>query len=73
MTFSGDAENVKTRFLADPTSTLAAESANGQLVGFNFVTNWGSVGYFGPLVVHPDYWDQGIAIPVSKCSLTEFD
>jgi hypothetical protein len=61
MTFFGDADYVKTRFLADPTSTLAAESTNGQLVGFNFVINWGSVGYFGPLVVHPDYWDQGIA------------
>ena len=61
MTFSGDADYVKTRFLADPTSTLAAESTNGQLVGFNFVINWGSIGYFGPLVVHPEYWDQGIA------------
>jgi hypothetical protein len=40
---------------------LAAQSANGQLVGFNFVTNWGSVGFFGPFIVHPDYWDQGIA------------
>ena len=46
MTFYSDADTVKTRFLADPTSTLAAESANGQLVGFNFVTNWGSVGFF---------------------------
>ena len=58
MTFSGDADNVKTRFFAYSTSTLSAESADGQLVGFNFVTNWGSVGYFGPLVVHPDYWDS---------------
>ena len=27
MTFSGDADSVKKRFLADPASTLAAESA----------------------------------------------
>ena len=73
MTFSGDADNVKTRFLADPTSTLAAESANGQLVGFNFVTNWGSVGYFGPLVVHPDYWDQGVAKQLLEPTMNIFD
>jgi ribosomal protein S18 acetylase RimI-like enzyme len=73
MTFSGDADNVKTRFFADPTSTLAAESANGQLVGFNFVTNWGSVGYFGPLVVHPDYWDQGVAKQLLEPTMNVFD
>jgi hypothetical protein len=48
MTFFGDTDYVKTRFLADPASTLAAESANGELVGFNFAINWGSVVYFGP-------------------------
>jgi ribosomal protein S18 acetylase RimI-like enzyme len=73
MTFFGDSDNVKTRFLADPTSTLAAESTNGQLVGFNFVTNWGSVGYFGPLVVHPDYWDQGVAKQLLEPTMNIFD
>jgi DNA-binding MarR family transcriptional regulator len=38
MTSLGDTDNVKTRFLANPTSTLAAESANGKLVGFNILT-----------------------------------
>ena len=32
----------------------------GDLVGSNFVTHWGSVGYFGPLTVHPDFWDRGV-------------
>ena len=73
MTFSGDADYVKTRFLADPTSTLAAESTNGQLVGFNFVINWGSIGYFGPLVVHPEYWDQGIAKQLLEPTMNIFD
>jgi ribosomal protein S18 acetylase RimI-like enzyme len=73
ITFSGYANNVKTRFLADPTSTLAAESANGQLVGFNFVTNWVSVGYFGSLVVHPDYWDQGIAKQLLEQTMNFFN
>jgi GNAT superfamily N-acetyltransferase len=73
MTFSGDADFVKTRFLADPASTLAAESANGELVGFNFVINWGSVGFFGPLVVDPDYWDQGIAKQLLEPTMNIFD
>jgi GNAT superfamily N-acetyltransferase len=73
MTSFGNADYVKTRFLADPTSTLAAEFVNGQLVGFNFVTNWGSIGYFGPLVVHPDYWDQGIAKQLLEPTMNIFD
>jgi GNAT superfamily N-acetyltransferase len=73
MTFFGDADYVKTRFLANPASTLAAESANGQLVGFNFVINWGSIGFFGPLVVHPDYWDQGIAKQLLEPTINIFD
>jgi GNAT superfamily N-acetyltransferase len=33
----------------------------GVVVGSVFVGNWGSVGFFGPLTVHPDYWDRGVA------------
>jgi hypothetical protein len=28
-------------------------------VGSNFATNWGSVGFFGPLTVRPDLWNGG--------------
>jgi GNAT superfamily N-acetyltransferase len=59
-TFAGDADYVRTRWLADPTAALGAE-VNGSLVGSNFVTQWGSVGFFGPLTVHPSLWDHGIA------------
>jgi hypothetical protein len=55
MTFFGDADVVRTRFLANPAGALAAE-INGELVGSNFVTNWGSVGFFGPLSIRPDLW-----------------
>ena len=34
---------------------------NGKLAGSNFVTNWGSFGFFGPLTVFPELWDQHIA------------
>jgi GNAT superfamily N-acetyltransferase len=57
--FAGDADLVRTRWTADPAAVLAAE-LDGRLVGSNFATNWGSVGFFGPLTVAPDYWDRAI-------------
>jgi GNAT superfamily N-acetyltransferase len=58
--FFGDTDLVRTRWRADPTAAFAAE-LDGELVGSNLVTNWGSVGFFGPLTVRPDCWDRGIA------------
>src|SRR4051794_31195219 len=55
--FMGDADYVRTRWRADPATALAAE-LDGKLVGSNFVANWGSVGFFGPLSVHPDLWNR---------------
>jgi N-acetylglutamate synthase-like GNAT family acetyltransferase len=60
MSFFGDADYIGTRFRADPSLSLAAE-LDGSFVGSNFIANWGSVGIFGPLTVHPDFWDKGIA------------
>jgi GNAT superfamily N-acetyltransferase len=60
MTFGGDASYVRTRWFAHPIAAFAAE-VDGKLVGSNFVTNWGSVGLFGPLTVHPDMWGKGVA------------
>ena len=60
MAFAGDADFVRTRWLVDPAATLGAESAN-LLIGSNFLTNWGSVGFFGPLTISPDFWDKGVA------------
>lgn len=44
--FLGDASYVHHRWKANPTAAFAAE-LEGQLVGSNFATNWGSVGFFG--------------------------
>lgn len=60
MKFMGDADFVRTRFETNPEGALAAE-VNGRLVGSNFLLDWGSVGIFGPLTIHPDYWLKGIA------------
>ena len=56
----GDAGYVRTRWKADPGGALAAE-LDGCLAGSNFATNWGSVGFFGPLSIAPEYWDRAIA------------
>lgn len=58
--FGGDIDKIRTRWLADPSAAFAAE-IDGEVVASIFVTNWGSVGYFGPLTVRPDLWDLRIA------------
>jgi N-acetylglutamate synthase-like GNAT family acetyltransferase len=59
MQMFGDATFTK-RWYADPGGALAAE-ADGRLIGSNFVANWGSFGFFGPLSVLPELWERKIA------------
>jgi predicted N-acetyltransferase YhbS len=60
MQMFGDADIARTRFRADPTAALAAE-VDGKLVGANFVANWGSFGFFGPLSVDVSLWNKKVA------------
>ena len=68
--FMGDASYVRTRWKANPDAAFAAE-INNEVVGSNFATNWGSVGFFGPLTIRPDLWDRGVGKrlmePVMEC------
>jgi GNAT superfamily N-acetyltransferase len=68
--FMGDASYVRTRWNANPDAAFAAE-INNEVVGSNFGTNWGSVGFFGPLTIRPDLWDKGLGKrlmePVMEC------
>jgi GNAT superfamily N-acetyltransferase len=68
--FMGDASYVRTRWLANPTAAFGAEVA-GELVGSNFATRWGSVGFFGPLTIRPDLWNRGVGQhlmePIMEC------
>jgi ribosomal protein S18 acetylase RimI-like enzyme len=46
---------------------------DGKLVGSNFATNWGSVGFFGPLTVRPDLQERGIARALLAKTMEQFD
>jgi N-acetylglutamate synthase-like GNAT family acetyltransferase len=70
--FLGDADYVKTRWKAHPEAFFAAE-IDGELVGSNFATNWGSVGFFGPLTIRPDLWDKGIGKRLMEPIMNLFD
>ncbi len=68
----GDSEFAYARWKTDPSAAFATEVA-GELVGSVFVANWGSVGFFGPLTVHPNYWNQGIAQRLLERTMEVFD
>jgi GNAT superfamily N-acetyltransferase len=70
--FMGDADYVRTRWPVDPSAVFGAE-LSGDLVGTNFVTRWGSFGFFGPLTIRPDLWDRGIAQKLMAPTMDLFD
>ena len=70
--FLQDRDYIRTRYHADPEAALAA-TIDEQLVGTNFATNWGSVGFFGPLTVRPDFWDRGVAKRLLEPTMELFD
>src|SRR5258708_40068860 len=72
LNFMRDDDYADTRWFADPSAAFAAEVA-GELVGTNFATRWGSVGFFGPLTIRPDLWDRGIAQLLLAPTMDLFD
>jgi GNAT superfamily N-acetyltransferase len=72
MSFMGDAAYVRNRWLADPEAAFAAE-ADREIIGSNFATNWGSVGFFGPLTIRPDFWDHGVGKRLMEPIMGLFD
>jgi hypothetical protein len=60
MQFWPDRNYAYTRWRADSTTAFGAK-VDAELIATNFVTRWGTVGFFGPLTVRPDFWDRGIA------------
>jgi len=70
--FAGDQDPIHTRWRANPAGGLAA-LLDGELIGLNLLANWGSVGFFGPLTVHPDYWDRGIGQRLMTATMQQFE
>lgn len=59
--FAAGADLIGTRWRAPAGNTTFGAFDGETLVGSNFVANWGSFGFFGPLTVLPNYWGKGIA------------
>jgi ribosomal protein S18 acetylase RimI-like enzyme len=72
MQFCCDRDYVRSRWKADPAAAFAAE-VDGRLVGSNFANSWGTVGFFGPLTVHPEFWDRRIASRLLEPVMQLFD
>jgi GNAT superfamily N-acetyltransferase len=70
--FWADRDLVYGRFGAEHVASFAAE-LDGALVGSNFVTRWGSVGFFGPLTVHPGQQGKGIAKTLVEAVSAQLD
>lgn len=72
LSFFSTADLIRTRWLADPSAAFGAK-ANGEVIGSVFATNWGSVGFFGPLTIKPSYWDKGIGRRLLEQTMDLFD
>lgn len=72
MDFSGDSSVIRCRMLEYPGNAIAAEK-DGQVVGSNFISQWGSFGLFGPLTVHPSQWRQGIGRSLLDATMERFE
>jgi Acetyltransferase (GNAT) family len=68
----GDADYVYSRWKGNSENGFVAE-LDGRVVGSNFTTRWGSVGFFGPLTVDPVVWDRGIGKQLAAEAVHRFD
>ena len=69
--FWTDRDHVYGRWRAPHVAAFGA-SIEGLLVGTNFATKWGSVGFFGPLSVRPDLQERGIAQSLLAATMEQF-
>ena len=71
-TFWSDRDYVYSRWRAPNVAAFGARR-DGRLVGSNFATRWGSVGFFGPITVRPDLHEHGVAKALLTRTLAQFD
>jgi GNAT superfamily N-acetyltransferase len=70
--FWADRDYVHGRFGAEHVASFAAEE-DGALVGSNFATRWGSVGFFGPITVRPDHQGRGTGKNLVEAVTSQLD
>jgi GNAT superfamily N-acetyltransferase len=71
-TFWSDRDYLFGRWRA-PHVTAFGATIDGSLVGSNFATRWGSVGFFGPLTIRPDLQERGVAKALLSATVDQFD
>jgi GNAT superfamily N-acetyltransferase len=69
--FWTDRDYVYGRWRAPHVAAFGA-TIDGHLVGSNFATKWGSVGFFGPISVRPDLQERGIAQALLGRTMEQF-
>jgi len=57
LSFAAGCDLIGPRFRHDPDGMFVAE-VGGRIAGSAIANRWGSVGFFGPLTVHPEFWDR---------------
>ena len=72
LTFRGDAALLPARRWAYPDGALLAEE-DGEIVGAAMANRWGSLGIFGPILVHPARWRQSIARQLLAATMPTFE
>ncbi len=73
--FANGAQYYK-RWYNNSSFAFAAKKENNldnELIGYVILVKWGSFAGLGPIVTHPDYWNQGIASQLMKAALAKFE
>jgi len=60
------------RFFQNPQNVIRG-FIDGELVGINVLSIWGSFAFFGPLAVRPDLWDSGVGSKLVDYSVRIFE
>lgn len=72
LSFSGTSRLIERRRRAWPDGAILAEQ-DGAIAGIAISSRWGSVGIFGPLAVHPQYWRSGVGRQLLDASMPIHD